>query len=239
MRDPGPAIKTPAPKQAVVRTSLRRCPHAPGTEVDHKYAKAVTDLMHWHVEDEDAVRVAAAQFRLEKSLTALRQFLTGPWNSNKMVHHCPLGCCSSIEESRQKLVDLLLDVLVCRLPPIPACNRWTKLFPAVSWFTSGALICNVLPRLWDRDTIDAADAGGELMQDLLQPGSEEIERKLNRARNAKVTNWLHHKHTPKDRRLTQASLRPMEALAPKSVARRACKVISGQDCAKGVSKDAG
>ena len=175
--------------------------HAPASRVDKTYAKAVTDLLHWEQDDdEDSVSVADRRYKLETSLAALRAFLSGPWDGDALVHHCPLGCCHSIEESRRKLVDLLVDVLLCRLPPVPALNRWTKLFPAVSWFAAGCLICGILPKLWDRSVlrVDNSNALGEVMLNLLEPESDEIHRRVGQARAQKVIRWINHRRTPQE-----------------------------------------
>ena len=121
---------------------------APPLQRDQEYAAAVMKLLEWTRIEGDAVQVSSARFRLRRSLAALCKFLTGPWDGERLVHHCPLGCCRDEAESRQKLRDLFDDVLLCRLPPVPACNRWTKLYPAVAWWTVSCLICKVIPKLW-------------------------------------------------------------------------------------------
>lgn len=121
---------------------------APPLQRDQEYAAAVMKLLEWTRIEGDAVQVSSARCRLRRSFAALCKFLTSPWDGDRLVHHCPLGCCRDEAESRQKLRDLFDDILLCRLPPVPACNRWTKLYPAVAWWTVSCLICNVIPRLW-------------------------------------------------------------------------------------------
>ena len=56
---------------------------------------------------------------------------------NKFTHPQSFGCCSGTAHTRERLVAVLLTFFVFRRPPVLALNKWTKPFPALSfWFVT-------------------------------------------------------------------------------------------------------
>ena len=53
----------------------------------------------------------------------------------KWKHACGPGCCASKEESIQRLYELLDANFFDQVPDVPATNKWTKVSPALSWWT--------------------------------------------------------------------------------------------------------
>ena len=43
---------------------------------------------------------------------------------------------------------MLDNTMLCRLPPRPTCNRWTKLYPSIAWWLVSLSLFNVIHRCW-------------------------------------------------------------------------------------------
>ena len=129
------------------------------------------------------------------------------------MHHCKdIACCfRGTETARERLHDLIMEVFITRLPPIPALNRWTKLYPAIAWWTVGLHMSGLLKHVWGHlhgFTIENADAQQEVLVDLLVPEDDEVQRRMHAARALKTWNWIRHWATPVEAMMCCIVLRP-------------------------------
>ena len=109
--------------------------NSPQSDNDLRYAVDLLNLLEWDEEafdgDEDLQRRSMKKADRKLSRLGLAKFLSGSWNSKELRHNCILGCCECVPQSQRKLSDYLLDTLLLHMPPVPALNRWTKLFGMV------------------------------------------------------------------------------------------------------------
>ena len=105
-------------------------------------------------------------------------------------HYCPLGCCDTLEEAREKVAGNVLSVCLPAPPDIPACNRWLLLrAPAVFW----AIIVTLgldqefgeVARNEMDDELDMLDE-----DDVMGPGAEDTYHKKKHVRCKKVLGWV-------------------------------------------------
>jgi hypothetical protein len=105
---------------------------------------------------------------------------------------------------------MLLECFLLVIPPVPAENRWTKLYPALSWWAVGSQLHGVLKELWNNIFSANFDlqAAAEVVQNLLSPDDDAIQQTLNAARAKKVRNWLNHPLTASELMISCLVLRP-------------------------------
>ena len=112
----------------------------------------VLKLLEWDKEaldDSDLRRTSTKKDLRARGLRALARFLTGSWRSGILQHSCGLGCCTrGITETRQRLHDLVMDTLMTSLPPVPAMNRRTKLYPSLAWHAVTLNMHGMLKDIW-------------------------------------------------------------------------------------------
>ena len=206
--------------QASVSAALRRWvsklrhTDADPDEADGKYARELLKLLEWDEEslnDDDLRRRSTSKGSRVDERLVLVNFMTSSFQSTRLEHRCGFGCCrGGLDESKDKLHSYIMDVLFSRYPGIPAVNRWTKLFPSLAWWTVAMHMQGLITSLWGK--IYGFSAGGEredeLVQDLLEPEGDDVQRALNRARATKVWNWLRHPLTRHELMISCLVLRP-------------------------------
>ena len=134
-------------------------------------------------------------------------------------HWCPFGCCASKAESIERAAELIERTFFTTLPPVPSKNRWTKLYPPLSWFCVLAQFGNLAKHLWDR--VHGSSGVHQLERDaaapappdvpdqdpipdvgvvgLADPANEEAAfREIIRARAEKVSRFLNRPGAPID-----------------------------------------
>ena len=121
------------------------------TERESKFLDRLLDLLHWDeaLVDGALTRPDKAKKELNGAIAELKKFLKGPLKNKKFTHPCGFGCCSGVEETRQRLVSVLLTLFVFRRPSVPALNKWTKLFPALSYWCVATNLFNIIGLLWE------------------------------------------------------------------------------------------
>ena len=96
----------------------------------------------------------ARQSSLEERRRALalraRTFFNGPWMTTSLGHWCR-GCCRSVEEAQETAAGLLMELLLDRLPPVPALNRWSTTQPNLAWWALAGALGNFVPEAWCRE----------------------------------------------------------------------------------------
>ena len=109
------------------------------------------DLLHWDeaLVDGRLTRPDKANKEHNDAIAELKKFLKGPLKNKKFTHPCTFGCCSGVEETRKRLVSVLLTLFVFRRPTVPALNKWTKLFPALSYWCVATNLFNISGFLWE------------------------------------------------------------------------------------------
>ena len=191
---------------------------APGAQDprDFQYAMEMLALLEW---DDPALDSAELQRRSAqrpirmRSRRRLASFLSGSWTSGSVQHSCGLGCCRNREDTETKLFDLIMDTYMTSLPPVPAINRWTKLYPALSWWTVALKMHGMIKQMWGYIYCFAGDGDDAephaLMQDMLHPEEDELQRQLNAARARKTWRWVKHPLTEHELLIACLVLRPV------------------------------
>ena len=99
------------------------------------YLEAILELSEWDTEmlpDEDLSRKSSKKSSRRLARAEFCKVLTGNPESGVLNHHCPLGCCpGGRDESVRRLQVAVDELFFSSMIPIPAVNRWTKLFPAI------------------------------------------------------------------------------------------------------------
>ena len=177
-----------------------------------KYSEGILNLLDWDEEglnDEQLMRKSSRKGARKRARNRLASFLSGNWTTGRLVHNCQLGCCANGAESRQKLHDYIMDTFMANLPAIPALNRWTKLYPSLAWWTVALHMHGMIKSLWGMMyKFDSNHEPAAVVMDLLEPGDDEVQRKLNAARARKTWRWLLHKKTPSELLVACLVLRP-------------------------------
>jgi hypothetical protein len=141
----------------------------------------------------------------------LRGFLCGPVcgpGSADVRHRCNLGCHSSSEAVITDAVRDMTELFLAHPPAPPAFNKWTRIWPCLSWFTSFANLHGILRSVADRllalaDAAQESDLAGDLARaddddDILvaDASDSEIWRRRENARLKKSAAWLSCSVTP-------------------------------------------
>ena len=95
-------------------------------------------------------RSEKAKKELNDAIAELKKFLKGQLKNKKFTHPCTFGCCSGGEQTRRRLASVLLTLFVFRRPAVPALNKWTTLFPALSYWCVATNLFNIIGLLWER-----------------------------------------------------------------------------------------
>ena len=90
--------------------------------------------------------------RVQRQRLVLRRTLNGDLESAHIVHFCCYGCCSSPDETWERMVKHAVPALLPGKMPRFARSRWTHQMPALSWATLIAGHHNLLQPLIERFT---------------------------------------------------------------------------------------
>ena len=123
-----------------------------------RFAEAVLDVTLWrdsstraranrhHLAHGTAGRGDAARHRVQ---AAILQMANGDWTSGTPIHYCPLGCCSSRQESVVKFCEAALGLSMPALPPVPSMNRWNTVSANMGWWACGLVVHNLLGKAFN------------------------------------------------------------------------------------------
>lgn len=187
----------------------------PPTPAELDYNRALLDLLRWDtgwVDPNAREKRTGHEARMNSAIPQLLGRLAGLYSGGRLIHYCHYGCCPSGDARRpaavRKVVDALIDILFGYLPPIPALNRWTHLYPCISWWCVACNLVGLMVELWtgrkldntrcapDEDALDdEGDAPGlaaHAVEMLIGPGEDETVRDILRARHGKTTRWITH-----------------------------------------------
>ena len=117
-----------------------------------EHALSILKLAQWAndagVYDGAEPSPAAARRRKvrQEAYERLTAVVTGDPNERRVVHNCvPWACFNKNDAQCLKDVEqAIMNVLFDATPPIPALNRWTKLYPVVAWFACATLMHGLL-----------------------------------------------------------------------------------------------
>ena len=143
--------------------------------------------------------------------------MKGTLKNNKFMHPCNFGCCSGAAQTRQRLVSVLLTLFVFRRPPVPALNKWTTLFPALSYWCVATNLFNVIGRMWEmvfteKRLMKAVADSGTTQIALTAPVSSEALSTINVVRAGKVLRWVRHPKAPVELLIVCIAMRPVLSL---------------------------
>eukprot|EP00973_Karenia_brevis_P038253 5274424-Karenia_brevis.AAC.1 len=95
--------------------------NVPPTAEQQAYSESVLNLLVWDdtwLDNDYLTRLTASRPDFESKkrrlLTLLKDF-----RGDRLTHYCPEGCCRSRAESIHKVVEAVVDCLLCCLPPVP------------------------------------------------------------------------------------------------------------------------
>ena len=72
--------------------------------------------------------------------------LSGPMRDQLTIRHrCSFGCHGSGREACREIIKDVISLWVDMPPAVPAWNKWSKVWPVVSWFATFCAIHKVLP----------------------------------------------------------------------------------------------
>jgi hypothetical protein len=116
----------------------------------------------------------------------------GDWSAHLIVHYCSAACrCTSRDDAVKLVVKLLLDAGLDCKPPIPAVNRWNKVYPSMSWWMFGCAFYNIVPSAF---AAVKAKQGRKnevgAVHDLIGPVTEAIHRHTTTVRWNRAEVWL-------------------------------------------------
>ena len=125
----------------------------------------------------------------------LLDFCQGDWrNAENLIHYCCITCsCRNREHAVEKLCGLLDRGFLNAKPPIPAVNRWNKLFAPMTWWCFAVnfhnLAAQAVVQARELDGGGESEAGAIL--DAVGPESERIYRLKKQLRRAQAACRLH------------------------------------------------
>lgn len=130
--------------------------------------------------------------------TRLQHSLLGPLRESAFRHRCRIGCHSTAQEVCKELVQDICRLWVSHPPPVPAWNKWSKVWPAIAWFGTFSAIHSVLPicaahlcELCEDDTVILGITEGEGELDEAAQFRLEEQRRFR-----KMSRWLRSQCTP-------------------------------------------
>ena len=154
----------------------------------------------------------AARRRLAKNLAASRV------DDGRIVewrHYCPIGC----HDSRQSAIDeIVQDMRIAHLDlhvPVPAVNRWTKLYAPLSYFHVGSFFGH-LPASFQALSKNLSKESGVLDVDaLVGPGDEDTYEQKRKVRANKCAAWMSRETTRHQQAVGISTLKPAISLMGK------------------------
>jgi hypothetical protein len=120
----------------------------------------------------------------------------GTWSADgQLSYYSHLGSNSNtLESASDELFSVLEASYLNTKPPIPAINRWNKVYSPLAWWTFGMVFFNLMPAAFDAARSEDSRSRRHLQfvanVDLIGPISEEMYRKVNMARWNKGASWL-------------------------------------------------
>ena len=116
--------------EATLNKKLRITYTDPPTPQEDEYIAAVCHLLLW--------RQHSGQELPQEYLRSVDDFRCifnrQLWDGC-ILHYCPYGCCpGGRPETLRRMMQCLTDLIFGALPPIPALNRWLKLYPPIVWW---------------------------------------------------------------------------------------------------------
>ena len=132
----------------------------------------------------------------------LLDLCAGDWSAGgKILHYCGLECpCKDRDDAVALVMDALMDSWLGILPPIPALNKWNKVYAPASWWTFGVLFYSIVGRALASAKQDIV-GGGDFedlalhVDGLIGPASAESVKLVKLARWKKTTEWLNSPFT--------------------------------------------
>ena len=184
------------------------------------YMSAVLGLLEWDTDmlsDRNLQRMSRQKHRRKAAADLLARLLHGI--GGLLFHYCPLGCClggeheSPRDESVRKIIEAFDDLFFAAMVPVPACNRWTKLYPAVSFWLCTMLVYGLISSAWvaihsRRSIGSGAVAEGLVVDELVGPASDDIWRAVDRSRLSKSIRLLTDPDSPDRLAALAITLRP-------------------------------
>ena len=174
-----------------------------------RFNSTLLGLLEWDEQffehDEDLRRYSKRTTKRQQDKMRLPRFVTSNVRMGlTQKRYCPFGCCpGDAAESIRRLYSYIMSFFISHLPPVRALNRWTKLYPAISWFVVMLHWHGLIQVLWGLiNGLDDAVNLGTVFQDLIFLEDEEVIRKLNthphpQKENTSIPPPSHpHPHTP-------------------------------------------
>lgn len=103
-------------------------------------AYAARPAQRCHEQAAGAAETRGSRQRRVVARRSLLKLCQGDWSDGRtVVHNCSLSCpCRCFEDAVCLVADTACDALVSATAPIPALNRWNRVFPPLTWWM-GAL----------------------------------------------------------------------------------------------------
>ena len=100
-----------------------------------EHARQVLDLLHWDdallsADDSELRRESSRKKAWQAELDKVLDLLPYDWSSQQLLHYCPIGCCDSRATAVRKITEKF-NLLFSAAPPIPAPNKWLKMYPPI------------------------------------------------------------------------------------------------------------
>ena len=164
---------------------------------DVAYQTALAKLLMWESSWSTWFSAEAPRKRTQRYQRAVAEFVVLfthlVTSGGKILHYCPFGCCPGGKpETVRRMLECLMDLFLGKLPPVPALNRWVKLFPCMLWWTLGMLIHDIGPSSWRRAQAPQGESEERTFQqtELVDQGEDDTVRQINVSRNRRVNKWL-------------------------------------------------
>ena len=171
----------------------------PPTEADKAYLDGVVRLLRWETTwaewfSSDGPRKRTTEYK--GAVQEFRVLFTHLLSSGRRIrHYCPYGCCpNGRQQTIHRMMGCLVELFLGSLPPVPALNRWVKLFPCMLWWLLGLLIHDIGPSAWKRaQSVTTRGCFEERVfaaADLVEQGEDDTVRQINVSRNRRINRWL-------------------------------------------------
>jgi hypothetical protein len=166
----------------------------PGYDLAKDYLTHLLSTLEFTGEGEVESNCKARQTREDSREWLAKALAASTFDSHgrlqKLRHWCPFGCCGSREEAIRKIQKNFETAVWWSAPTVPACNRWTKMFPPLTFWNvvdklgfPAAAVAVVGGSARDVDT-PIADV------DVIGPGDDNTYERKKRARFKKTVDWL-------------------------------------------------
>ena len=150
----------------------------PDLEQNKKYSDAVMRLLNEadiYFDERDPEDTISRRCQARKELCDL---LPGRWSDREAyIHYCSIRCgCKTRTDAVDKVMHALNRAILCCTPPVPALNRWNKLFAPMAWWYAAIDIHGIVLEAFME--LDHEDPGVVAIDETLVagPSSEETYR---------------------------------------------------------------